>query len=82
VGGVGRRSRLPDAVAEALRAPAVTAESLARRLRVTPQAAARLLAGLEEGGVVREMTGRRSFRVWAVRARGRGPIPRVSRTVL
>jgi hypothetical protein len=61
-----QRGRLPDAIDFVLREPAVTAKSLARHLRVTPQAALRLVAALARAGVVRETTGRMSFRAFAV----------------
>ena len=60
------RSRLADALDAALRVPALTARMLANRLRVTPQAATRLLTTLAEAGIVAEITGRRSFRAFAV----------------
>jgi HTH DNA binding domain len=64
--GIDQRSRLSDAIDFVLREPAVTAKSLARQLRITPQAALRLLTALAKAGVVRETTGRRSFRAFAV----------------
>jgi hypothetical protein len=64
--GLDRRSRLPAAVGALLREPAVTPKSLARSLRVTPQAALRLLRELEQAALVRETTGRRSFRAFAL----------------
>jgi HTH DNA binding domain len=63
---IDQRGRLSDAVEVVLREPAVTAKSLARHLRITPQAALRLLTALARAGVVRETTGRRSFRAFAV----------------
>jgi hypothetical protein len=60
------RSRLPDALEAALRTPALTPRRLAQRLRVTPQAATRLLATLADTGIVAEITGRKSFRAFAV----------------
>lgn len=64
--GIDQRGRLPEAADFVLREPAVTAKSLARRLRITPQAALRLLVALAKAGVVRETTGRRSFRAFAI----------------
>jgi len=61
--GLDRRSQLPAAVGALLREPAVTPKSLAWSLRVTPQAALRLLRELDQAALVRETTGRRSF--WA-----------------
>lgn len=63
----GRRSLLPAAATMALREPAVTANGLARQLRITPQGALLLLKRLEAAGVVREATGRRSFRAYVIR---------------
>jgi hypothetical protein len=65
--GHGRRSLLPGAAAALLRAPAVTARGLARQLAVTPQGALLLLKRLEAAGLVREATGRRSFRAYVIR---------------
>lgn len=62
----GRRSLLPAAAEAALRAPAVTARGLARQLGITPQGALLLLKRLEAAGVVREATGRRSFRAYVI----------------
>jgi hypothetical protein len=74
--GLDRRSRLPEALAAVLRRPAVTAKGLAASLDVTPQAALRLLAELADAGIVRESTGRRSFRAFAVAVHlGRQPRP-------
>ena len=64
--GRDRRSRLPEALAAALRVPALTPKALARSLRITPDAAARLLGTLADAGLVAEITGRRSFRAFAV----------------
>jgi predicted ArsR family transcriptional regulator len=61
-----QRGRLPEALDFVLREPAVTTKGLARHLRLTPQAALRLLTALARGGVVRETTGRRSFRAFAI----------------
>jgi hypothetical protein len=63
--GIDKRSRLGDVVDAALRVPALTPKSLARRLGITHQAAIRLLTQLSVAGVVVEITGRRSFRAFA-----------------
>jgi Fic family protein len=61
-----RRSKLPAALALLLQTPAVTAASLARALAITPQAALRLLERLRRAGLVHEVSGRKSFRVFAL----------------
>ena len=60
------RSRLPDAADAVLRAHIVTAAGLAESIRVTPQAALGLLRQLTANGVVREVTGRASWRAYAL----------------
>jgi hypothetical protein len=60
------RSRLPDALEAVLRAPVVTSGSLAKSLDVTPQAALGLLRQLMAAGIVREATGRASWRAFAL----------------
>ena len=60
------RSRLPAAIDAVLRAPIVTARSLARSLDVTPQAALGLLRELMEAGIIREATGRASWRAFVL----------------
>ena len=60
-----KRSRLPATVELLVRQPALTAPALARWLAITPQAALRLLSRLEREGLVREVTGRGSFRAFA-----------------
>ncbi len=67
--GEDKRSRLPDTVDLLLRQPALTAAALARQLNITPQAALRLFARLEREGLVREVTGRGSFRAFALRVK-------------
>lgn len=62
----GRQSLLPAAAGAALRTPAVTARGLARQLGITPQGTLLLLKRLEAAGVVREATGRRSFRAYVI----------------
>ena len=64
--GRDRRSRLPAAVDLVLARPVVTPRGLADKLGITLQAANRILAGMVEGGVVREVTGRGRFRAFAV----------------
>jgi hypothetical protein len=64
--GTDRRSRLPDALEALLRAPVLTPKALAARLRIAPQTATALLRMLQAEGVAREVTGRGSFRAFAV----------------
>jgi HTH DNA binding domain len=64
--GPTARSRLPDALNAALRAPIVTTGSLAAALKITPQAALGLLRQLLAAGIVREATGRASWRAFAL----------------
>jgi hypothetical protein len=61
-----RRSRLPDALDALLRAPVLMPKALAAQLRIVPQTATALLRTLQAEGVVREVTGRGSFRAFAV----------------
>jgi Fic family protein len=61
-----RRSRLPDALDALLRAPVLTPKQLAAQLKIVPQTATALLRTLQAEGVVREVTGRGSFRAFAV----------------
>jgi hypothetical protein len=67
--GLTARSRLPDALTAVLRAPVVTAGSLAKTLDVTPQAALGLLRQLRTAGIVQEATGRASWRAFVLSAR-------------
>jgi len=60
------RSQLPAAAALALRLPVLTARGLAGRLRISPQAALGLLKQLADAGVLREATGRASWRAFVV----------------
>jgi hypothetical protein len=60
------RSRLPEALQAVLRAPIVTAKDLAGRLDVTPQAALGLLRQMVDAGIIREATGRASWRAFAL----------------
>jgi hypothetical protein len=64
--GADRRSRLADAVAALLAAPALTPKALAARLKVAPQTGTALLRELQANGVARELTGRGSFRAFAL----------------
>jgi hypothetical protein len=64
--GATVRSCLPDALDALLRAPVVTVSSLAKTLDVTPQAALGLLRQLMAAGMVREATGRASWRAFAL----------------
>jgi hypothetical protein len=61
-----RRSRLPDAVDAVLLSPVLTPKALAARLNVAPQTGTALLRALHGAGLVREVTGRGSFRAFAV----------------
>ena len=60
------RSRLPDALDAMLRAPVVTVDTLAGSIRVTPRAALGLLGQMRAAGLVREVTGRASWRAYAL----------------
>jgi hypothetical protein len=66
VAGSDKRSRLPDALDALLRTPALTPKALAARLKVAPQTGTALLRELQGRGVVREVTGRGSFRAFAI----------------
>ena len=66
VAGGDKRSRLPDALDALLRVPALTPKALAARLKVAPQTGTALLRALQGRGVVREVTGRGSFRAFAI----------------
>jgi hypothetical protein len=61
-----KRSRLPDALEALLRAPVLTPKALAGELGIAPQTGTALLRELQDKGVVREVTGRGSFRAFAV----------------
>jgi hypothetical protein len=63
---VDKRSRLPDAIDALLRVPALTPKALAVTLGIAPQTATASLRALQGKGVVREVTGRGSFRAFAV----------------
>jgi HTH DNA binding domain len=58
------RSNLPAAFEAMLRAPVMTAAALAKTLHVTPQAALGLLRQLQGAGLIREATGRVSWRAF------------------
>jgi hypothetical protein len=60
------RSHLPDVINAMLRAPVVTVTSLVKSLDVTPQAALGLLRQLMAAGLVREATGRASWRAFVL----------------
>ena len=64
--GLDRRSKLPEAVEAVLRVPALTPSALARRLKIAQQTANDLLRQLAKAGIVREATGRKAFRAYAV----------------
>ena len=72
VAGGDKRARLPDALDALLRTPALTPKALAAGLKVTPQTGTALLRELQGGGVVREVTGRGSFRAFATTRAARG----------
>ena len=63
---VDKRSRLPDALEALLRTPVLTPKALAGQLGIAPQTGTALLRELQAKGVVREVTGRGSFRAFAV----------------
>jgi hypothetical protein len=60
------RSRLPDAFNAVLRTPVVTTDSLAKALHVTPRGALGLLQQLTAAGIVKEATGRASWRYYVL----------------
>jgi hypothetical protein len=60
----GARSHLPEAIEAAIRAPVITARTLARQLTITRQAALVLLKQLVDAGIVREATGRAAWRAF------------------
>jgi hypothetical protein len=61
-----KRSRLPDAIDALLRTPVLTPKALAAKLDIAPQTATALLRDLQGRGVAREVTGRGSFRAFAI----------------
>ena len=60
-----RRSRLPDAQDTALRSPVLTPKALVEQLHIAPQTATALLGGPRTVGLVREVTGWPSLRVFS-----------------
>jgi len=64
--GYDRRSRFSHALDAVLRAPVLTPKALAAELGVAPQTATALLRELRGAKLVTEVTGRRSFRAFAV----------------
>jgi hypothetical protein len=60
------RSRIPDALDAVLRTPVVTTDLLAESINVTPRAALGLLGQMATAGLVREVTGRASWRAYAL----------------
>ena len=63
---VDKRSRLPDAIEALLRTPVLTPKALAGTLGIAPQTGTALLRALQAKRVVREVTGRGSFRAFAI----------------
>ena len=61
-----RRSRSPAVIDAVLRVPVLTPKGLAAQLGIAPQTATALLRELRAAKLVAEMTGRRSFRAFAV----------------
>ena len=61
-----KRSRLPDAIEALLRIPVLTPKALAAQLGIAPQTATALLRELQAKRLVREVTGRGSFRAFAI----------------
>ncbi|WP_341212008.1 hypothetical protein [uncultured Limimaricola sp.] len=66
--GEGRhgRSRLGDAAQAFASAPCLTSGHLADRIGVTPRGATNLIDALVEQGLLREITRRRTARIWSV----------------
>jgi HTH DNA binding domain len=64
--GCTTRSRLPDALATVIRAPIITVRDLADMLDITSQAALGLLRELVDAGIIRDTTGRASWRAFAL----------------
>lgn len=65
--GRTKRSRLTDAVDAVLRKPIITAGDLAETLAISPQAALGLLRQMTEAGLIREATGRASWRAFSIK---------------
>ena len=66
IAGCDRRSRFPHALDAVLRAPVLTRKALAAELDIAPQTATALLRDLRGAKLATEVTGRRSFRAFAV----------------
>ena len=66
IAGCDERSRLPDAVDALLHTAALTPKALAARVKIASQTGTALLRELQVKGVAREITGRGSFRAFAV----------------
>ena len=64
--GRDRRCQLPQALESVLRNPVLTPKALAAELAIAPQTATALLRELRGAKLVAEVTGRRSFRAFAV----------------
>ena len=64
--GRDRRCQLPQALESVLRNPVLTPKALAAELAIAPQTATALLRELRAAGLVAEITGRRSFRAFAI----------------
>jgi hypothetical protein len=60
-----RRSRLPDAQDTTLRSPVLTPKALVEQLDIPPQPTIALLGDLRTVGLLREVTGWRSFRAFS-----------------
>jgi hypothetical protein len=58
-------SHMPALIDLLISTPAVSASAASRSLEITPHAARAMLCGLEDRGLVREMTGRGSFRLYS-----------------
>jgi predicted transcriptional regulator len=58
---------LPEAIEAVIRAPIITARSLAKRLSVTHQAALGLLKQLVEADIIKEATGRSAWRAFVTK---------------
>jgi hypothetical protein len=61
-----RRSRLPAALNAVLRSAVLTPKGLAVQLAIAPQTATALMRELRDAKLVTEITGRRSFRAFAI----------------
>jgi hypothetical protein len=62
-----KRAKLPVALRFAIRQPIFTASSLARHAKITAPAASALVNQLEEAGLIREATKRRSWRAFVLK---------------